>query len=181
VAGEPEARGGLVSLRKLGADDVGGRYVGWMRDPDVTRHLEARFADSSEPALRRWVEEHGSRADTLLFAIVENATGRHVGNLKVGPLDPHHATADVGLLIGERDCWGRGYGTEAIRLATAAAFERLGARKLTASCYADNAASARAFVAAGWREEGVRPAQFVLDDGRPQDQVLLGILRGETC
>jgi RimJ/RimL family protein N-acetyltransferase len=181
VAGEPDVHGERLSLRKLIADDCGERYVGWLRDPEVSRYLEARFSEHSLDSVRRFVEMQGSRPDTFLFAIVENHGGRHVGNIKIGPLDLHHGTADVGLLIGEKDCWGLGYATEAIGLATQAAFERLGARKLTASCYSDNVASVRAFVRAGWREEGVRPAQFVLDDGRPQDQLLLGVLREDAC
>lgn len=63
----------------------------------------------------------------------------------------------LGLLIGERGAWGRGHGSEAIRLASDYAFRELGVRKLTAGCYADNVGSATAFRRAGWREEGRRP------------------------
>jgi RimJ/RimL family protein N-acetyltransferase len=171
------ARGVQVGLRALEPDDANEAYLAWMRDPEVVRHLEARFADATPEALRDWVAEHAARDDTLLLAIVALDDGaRHIGNVKVGPLDPHHGTADLGIMIGEKAWWGRGAATEAIRLATDLARDRLGARKLTASCYAVNPGSARAFVRAGWAEEGARPAQFVDADGEPTDQLLFGIV-----
>ena len=135
------------------------RYLGWLQDPAVSRHLESRFSEQSLETLEEFSScKNSGRDDALLLAIVEQPGGNHVGNLKIGPLHPHHRTADVGLLIGEADARGKGYGTEAIRLATRLGFERLGARKLTASLDADNPASAAAFRRAGWRYEGARPA-----------------------
>jgi len=169
-------RGQLVGLRELRPDDVGERYLAWMRDPGVIQYLESRFTEQTLDTLREFVCGASARVDTLLLAIIELATEGHVGNIKVGPVNPHHRTADVGLLIGERGVWGRGYATEAIRLATPVSFDRLGVRKLTASCYSDNVGSAAAFRRAGWMDEGRRPAQFLTDDGRVQDQLLFGIL-----
>lgn len=169
-----------VVLRELTLDDVGTRYLSWLQDPAVNRHLETRFSEQSLATLEEFVRENSDRDDVLLLAIVEQPGDNHVGNLKIGPLHPHHRTADLGLLIGEAGARGRGYGTEAIRLATRLGFERLGARKLTASLYADNPASAAAFRRAGWRYEGSRPAQFMNADGEPQDQIMFGIISPES-
>lgn len=170
------AAGERVGLREISPDDVGERYVGWLNDPVIAQFLESRFAPQTLASVRSFVEQQLADPAVLMLAIVEAKSGAHVGNIKIGPLSRHHGTADVGLLIGERAVWGRGYGTEAIRLATALGFERLGARKLTASCYSDNVGSATAFRRAGWADEGVRPAQFVGADGRVQDQIMFGIL-----
>lgn len=172
-----ELTGNLVGLRRLRVSDVGPHYLSWLTTPEVNAFLEARFSEHTLESLREFVEMTGSRPDTLLLAIVELETMSHVGNVKVGPLDPHHGTADLGILVGERRCWGRGYGTEAIRLAARLAFEQLGARKLTASCYSANAGSAAAFRRAGWIEEGLRFGQFLADDGTPNDQLLFGLFR----
>jgi ribosomal-protein-alanine N-acetyltransferase len=170
----PLATGERVELRLLTEEDATDEYVGWMRDRQVTRYLESRFGEHSIDSVREFVRSNAGRDDTLLVAIVERASGRHVGNVKVGPLSPHHGTADLGLMIGDRSAWGRGYGSEAIALAADLAFERLGARKLTAGCYSGNAGSAAAFRRAGWIEEGSRPAQYLDDDGSTHDQLMFG-------
>lgn len=165
-----------VTLRRVTQSDVTARYLEWMGDPDVTRFLEARHSEHSLESLRAYVAEHGDRADTLLLAIIDGADGLHVGNVKVGPLDPHHGTADLGIMLGEKSVWGRGLGTESIRQATSLAFEELGARKLTASCYGGNGSSAAAFRRAGWHYEGKRPGQFIDAEGGVEDQLLFGTL-----
>lgn len=165
-----------VVLRDLTLEDVSKRYVGWLNDHLVNAALESRFVEHTSASVRDYVEAHASRGDTLLLAVTEAGSGLHVGNVKVGPLSPHHGTADLGILIGERAVWGRGYATAAIRSATALGFSRLKARKLTASCYSANVGSATAFRRAGWVDEGERPAQFVAADGGVQGQLMFGAL-----
>lgn len=168
--------GAEIGLRRVMADDATPEYLGWLRDPDVNHFLETRFTDHTPESLADYVASMAQSPDSELLAIVRLADGRHIGNIKIGPVERHHGTADVGLMIGDRDAWGRGYGTEAIVLATRFAFRELGVRKLTASCYSGNAGSAAAFLKAGWTEEGRRPAQFVGPDGDTHDQVLFGML-----
>jgi [ribosomal protein S5]-alanine N-acetyltransferase len=168
--------GERVLLRELVVDDVGEAYVRWMTDGDVLRHLEARFQRHTIETLRQFVAAMEADEGNVLFGIFLIANDRHIGNIKLGPVIPPHGTADIGLLIGERDCWGRGYATEAVRLVARYAFDTLALRKVTASCYSSNEGSARAFEKAGFVREGVRPAQFMSDEG-PVDQIMLGLLR----
>jgi RimJ/RimL family protein N-acetyltransferase len=98
---------------------------------------------------------------------------RHIGNIKLGPINRHHGTGDIGLLIGERSEWGKGHACEAIALFADYAFANLGLAKLTASCYSDNEGSRHAFLKAGFVEEGRRLAQY-MSCGKRQDGVMLG-------
>ena len=100
----------------------------------------------------------------------------HLGNLRLGDIDPYHKTATVALLIGEKSAWGHGYGSEAIALAGRYAFDTLGLRKLTARIYANNVGSLKAFLKAGWTREGMQLLQFV-SDGQLVDGIWLGCSR----
>jgi RimJ/RimL family protein N-acetyltransferase len=84
----------------------------------------------------------------------------------------------VGLIVGEKECWGKGFATEAIRLVMQLAFAQLGLRRLTAGAYASNIASIRAFEKAGFSREGLRRRHY-LCDGEYVDGVLMGVLRDE--
>lgn len=168
--------GERVYLREVRPTDVGDAYYGWMNDPEVTRYLESRFYPQSLESLHSFVSGKLGDRDNVFLAIVLRADDRHVGNIKLGPVDWIHRTADIGLLVGERDCWGKGYATEAISLVTDYAFRTLNLRKVTASCYGNNPGSARAFEKAGFEVEGARRAQFH-SDGEYVDQILLGRVR----
>jgi len=170
--------GERIHLRPVTLDDVTDRYVRWMNDAEVTRFLEVRWAKQTAETIRAYVQQLLSKSDEPFFAICVNGTGEHLGNIKLGPINPHHRTADVSLVIGEKAWWGKGIATEAIRLVTAHAFDELGLRKLKAGCYAENLGSAHAFERCGWRREGLQRAQAICD-GKETDVILLGIRAGE--
>lgn len=173
TAAELLLTGPRLHLRPVRPADADGPYLRWLNDPNVMRFLETRFATHTAEGLRNYIEQTTATPDNVFLAIVLRTDGRHIGNLKLGPINRVHQLGDIGLLIGEPDCWGKGYATEAIGLLASHAFEALRLHKLTASCYANNAGSARAFQKAGFTVEAVRPQHF-LCEGKWVDAVLLG-------
>src|SRR4026208_2245054 len=95
-------------LRTLTSADAAERYLAWMHDAETMRYLEARLAEHSLESLRRYIDTCNAGSDQLLLGIFL-PDGGHIGNIKLGPIDLHHQRAAVGLLIGERDHWGKGY------------------------------------------------------------------------
>ncbi|HDZ73845.1 MAG TPA: N-acetyltransferase [Aurantimonas coralicida] len=164
-----------LHLRELAVDDVGDTYVGWLNDPQVARFLETRWREQTEASVRAFVAAVNARSDEFLYGIFLNENRRHIGNIKVGPIRAHHGVADVSLLIGERDCWGKGFAAEAIAAVSRHAFAHLGVRKLAAGMYAPNEGSRRAFLKLGYKEEGRRRLHYMLD-GEPCDLIELGAL-----
>lgn len=161
-------------LRTLSVDEASSRYLSWLSDLDVSRYLEIRFsAPSSIEDLRRFVAATNESDDSLLLGMFLKEGAKHVGNIKLGPINRHHETGDIGLLIGEGSEWGKGHACEAIALLTEYAFAHLSLAKLTASCYSHNEGSRRAFLKAGFIEEGRRVAQY-MSCGKRQDGVMLG-------
>ncbi len=170
--------GRLVSLRLVTLEDCTDGYVGWLNDEEVTRYLETRWYPQTRETIRDYVRGMLDSRSSYLFAIVERSSGRHVGNLKIGPIDPHHSHADVSYFIGERSVWGRGYATDAIRVASEIAFERLGLHRLQAGVYEGNRASARALVKAGFVEEARFRGQLRGPEGW-EDHLVFGLLRDD--
>lgn len=165
--------GARIYLRVLRPNDVGQSYVGWMKDPLVTRYLEARFGKQTRESIRRFVAAMGRDPSQFLFGIFLKEDDRHIGNIKLGPIDFTHRFATVGLLLGARDCWGRGYATEAIGLVKRFAFRRLRLHRLTAGCYRPNRGSEKAFLNAGFEVEGALRKHYRCGN-RYVDGILLG-------
>lgn len=168
--------GSHVELFLLRPELVTDRYVGWLNDPDVNRYLESRFVRHRIEDVRTFVSAQLSSDAILMLGIRSRELDRHVGNIKLGPVNRWHGLGEIGIMIGDRDAWGKGIATEAIALMTRIGFEELGLRKITAGCYRSNTGSQRAFERAGFAVEAVRRAHFLLE-GRPEDAVLLGCLR----
>jgi ribosomal-protein-alanine N-acetyltransferase len=161
-------------LRPLTPDDVTPAYVGWLNDTAVTRYLETRHSPQTPATVAAFVEAVNARPDEHLFGIVLLQDERHIGNIKLGPVHPIHCLGDVSLLIGERDVWSQGYAAEAIARLAQHAFADLDLAKLSASLYAANTASERAFIKAGFEREGLRRGHYELDGAR-SDIIELGL------
>jgi len=170
--------GERIYLRAVCATDVNERYHRWMNDPHVGQFLETRFSPSSLESIAAYVRRMTEDPDIRFLAIVLKEGDLHIGNIKIGPIDWIHRFADVSLIIGEKACWGKGLGTEAIQLMVGYAFEVLNLRKLTAGAYVGNVGSIRAFEKADFVGEGLRRKQR-FSAGTYTDEVLLGLIREE--
>ncbi len=168
-------QGERIYLRKVSPDDVNEAYCRWMNDPTTNRFLESRFYPHSIETLREYVVNKQGDNLNAFFAIVLNDGDRHIGNIKLGPVDSNHRLADIGILIGEKDCWGKGYALEAINLIVDYAFNTLNLHKVTAGCYAPNKGAIRAFEKAGFVQDGVRKSHCFFE-GEYVDDVLLGLV-----
>jgi [ribosomal protein S5]-alanine N-acetyltransferase len=177
---EPQERfpGRLVTLRLVTLADCTPTYVAWLNDPAVNRHLETRWQVQSLESVTAFVQEHLNAPFSYLFAILENANGRHIGNIKIGPINPHHLCADISYFLGERSTWGRGCSTEAIGLVVDLGFSRLDLHRIQAGVYSGNGASRRALEKAGFRPEGMWRRQLRVPEGW-EDHLFYGILREE--
>jgi ribosomal-protein-alanine N-acetyltransferase len=161
-----------VELFLLEETDVSSAYVSWLNDPLVNRFLECRFAVHDEASTRAFVGACLADPDVLMLGVRSRIlAGRHVGNIKLGPIDRRHGLGEIGILIGDREAWGRGIASSAIRLLCGIAVLQLGLRKLTAGCYASNGGSARAFLKTSFCIEGRRVRHMLLEQG--EDDLLL--------
>lgn len=170
-----EIIGKRLCLRDVRLSDAGGSYLQWMNDQEVLKYTESRFHPYTKERLKEYIRTINKNPDFIFRAITLRDSGRHIGNIKLGPVDWNHRFGDIGVIIGAKDCWGRGYAAESIRLLADYAFSSLKLHKLTAGCYGVNSPSVKAFEKAGFVQEGHRPSQY-LSDGRYVDLVCLGLL-----
>lgn len=169
--------GSLVTLRSFEREDAE-RYRQWVNDPEIGALIDReRPVTAAEHA--RWFEALTSADTNRVFAI-DDKSGRFIGLVWLYDIQWRHRRAEVRIVIGERAAWGRGRGTEALRLVTEAAFGPLGLEKLWADVLATNPRAAAAFEKAGFVREGLLCGDR-LADGRRVDVVRLGLLRSDLA
>lgn len=167
--------GSRIYLREVRPSDVNENYYRWMNDPEVTCFLESRFYPNSMEKLREYVQTKIGNPDNIFLALVLKEGERHIGNIKLGPIHWIHRTSDLGIIIGEKDCWGKGYANEAIKLMVDYAFNVLHLHKITAGAYGSNEGSIKAFQKVCFEIEGIRKKQYFLK-GQYIDGVLMGLI-----
>jgi len=158
----------------LQPDDASNTYLQWFFDSDVIAFLEARFSPPQTlEQLRDYIQKISEDPDSLLIGIFKKESGKHIGNIKLGPINHHHKVATIGFLIGEKNDWGKGFASTALRMVSEYAFRTLDLKKITAGCYAGNEGSRRALLKAGFKEEGIQESQWQFR-GERQNGLLFG-------
>ncbi len=172
------AEGSLVILRPLERTDLNERYLSWLNDPEVTRYTETgTFPSTAEDLDNYYRSVSGSKQDVML-AVVDKKSGRHIGNVKLGPIHWVHRRATFGILIGEKEFWGKGVGLEATRLMVEYGFQRLNLHRIDLGVFADHEAAVRCYEQAGFKVEG-RMREDLFLDGEYKDRLRMGLLRSE--
>lgn len=165
--------GERVFLREVRQEDVTEQYYNWMNDQEITRYTESRFYPVSIGQLQSYVNSLDGKRDSVFMAIIDKASLQHIGNIKLGGIDWIHRRADIGIIIGAKTYWGQGYASEAITLISEYALNKLNLHKVWAGCYANNVGSIKAFLKAGFVQEGIQ-RKHCYCDGDYADVVLLG-------
>jgi RimJ/RimL family protein N-acetyltransferase len=171
--------GDRIRLRHVEREDLP-RFVEWLNDPEV-RHGLAMYLPLSRAEEEDWFENTLKRdQDERPLAIeVDGAEGLSlVGNCGFFNLEWRVRSAELGIFIGDKAFWNRGYGTEAMRLLLRHGFGTLNLNRIYLRVFDDNPRAIRAYEKAGFAHEG-RMRQAEYHDGRYLDVLLMSVLKSE--
>jgi RimJ/RimL family protein N-acetyltransferase len=174
-------RGELVRFTMEEPDTRAKSEVHWQRDSEFHRLADSNPLNlSSEKKIKEWFEkqaESGFKPERYSFSVRTLADDKYIGFLGLG-VDLIHSEAWVGLGIGERELWSKGYGTDMMKLCIQYVFAELGLERLSLGLFDYNPRALRSYEKAGFRLEG-RTRQEILREGKRYDSLWMGILREE--
>ena len=166
--------GELVALGPLRRDLLP-VYQRWINDLGTMRTLGVPPLPMTSEKEQEWYDRQSKAENDVPFTIYERETLRPIGNTGVHAVDYRNRTATFGILIGEPECRGKGYGTETTRLMLDYAFTALGLHNVMLTVFEFNQAGIRAYQKAGFREFG-RRQQCRMMGGKPWDEIFMDCL-----
>ena len=170
-------QGNTVSLRPLKKADV--RSIARWHDDREIMTMISLTRTGSEEYWSEWLERKLQSPSAIYFGIVSKNDDRLIGYIHLEELYPTQKLCrDVGILIGEKDMWSKGYGTEAMELLLRFAFEELGLHRLELMTFTFNRRGIRVWEKVGFKREGLmRRAR--LANGEWQDLYFYALLEDE--
>ncbi len=153
-------------------------YQRWINEFAVQRNIARIPRPWTLEQETQWIETQLASERDIPFTIYEASTMRPIGTTSLTAIDHRNGTAEFGILIGETDCWGKGYGTETATLMLDYGFTALGLTNIILLVLEFNLAGIRAYQKAGFREIG-RRRQAQLMNGRRWDVILMDCLASE--
>lgn len=153
----PKVGGERVFLSPIDPDDAP-QFVAWLSDLELTRFMLGSSWVLGLGAEREFLTKMAAGQNH--FAIVETATGRLLGACGFDGIDDRQGTAEVGIFVREKSFWGRGYGTEALRLLLDFGFAIRNYHNILLKVKAFNTRAIRSYEKVGFRTIGVRREAF---------------------
>ena len=171
-------QGERVTLRAVRSDDLE-RYTKFRNDIEFNELAGYPTPGPvSTEQIRKQFDEHQVKQNPLDVWFAIEADGRFIGQcqLRDGSAIAQHA--EVGITIGDREYWSRGYGREAVGLLLRYGFRHLNLQRIFLTTTSGNGRAIRCYLACGFIEEG-RLRRHAWIAGGWEDEVLMGILREE--
>ncbi|HLA06683.1 MAG TPA: GNAT family protein [Anaerolineales bacterium] len=173
--------GDLVRLAAVEPEEFGKVFTRWNQDSEFMRLLNGEAIRlNSVVANKKWIEKELEEQSPGLypFSIRTLVTDQLIGDLILDVSSWNHREAFVGISISERENWGRGYGTDAMKMLLRYAFTEVNLRRVALAVFEYNPRAIRSYEKAGFRHEG-RLRKFLNREGRRWDMLFMSVLREE--
>jgi RimJ/RimL family protein N-acetyltransferase len=174
-------QGELVHLTAENPDVMAANFSRWNQDTEWERLLDTQPPMLlSEKKWKEWLDKDLEKpaSDNLFFAIRTLDGDALIGFIGLFDLYLQHGDTLVAIALGEREYWGKGYGTDAMRVMLRYSFNELSLRRVGLLVFDYNPRAIRSYEKAGFIHEG-RVRGAMLRDGRRWDFLYMGILREE--
>lgn len=166
--------GEKVRLRLMDDEDTE-LIVRWRNNPRVRNNFIYQKPFTKE-GHENWVRTMVDTGKVVQFIIEDLTDGQPVGSVYFRDIDKEHKKAEYGIFIGEDTAIGKGFGSEAARMAANYGFEELGLHKIFLRAFADNAGAIRSYEKAGFVKEGYFKDDVCIN-GSFRDLVFMAIIK----
>jgi RimJ/RimL family protein N-acetyltransferase len=168
--------GKQVYLRPLEKEDLP-QIQEWMNDPDI-RRLTGEVRPTNRTGTEEWYERVCQDQDRIWFAVALRENDRIIGEAGLLRMFPAWRTTDLSIILGDKEAWGQGYGTEAILLLLDYAFGALSFHRVAIGVVGFNEQALRFYEKVGFKREGIQRDGYFYKH-QTHDFVMMSILEDE--
>lgn len=174
----PYLIGENIYLRGIEKEDMKGPYFQWTNDWEVTHYMFRGDRPSRLELLEEYYSQVIRSSTDIELMVIDKKTEKPIGVTSLNSINWIGHTAEFRIMIGEKDFWSKGYGTEVARLMLFYAFDRLNMHRVWLGVNAGQKGGIESYKKAGFAQEGIlRQAQY--RNSRYYDIIQFGILREE--
>jgi RimJ/RimL family protein N-acetyltransferase len=154
----PDLESARLFYTPLSLSHLSQSYVNWLNDPVVCKYLETGGNYTFEK-LRAFLADV-EKKEILFWAIHKKQDSKHIGNIKIDPVDTKNGLGEYGIMMGDRSEWGCGYAWEASTTIIQYCFETLNIRKMNLGVVEENFAAVNLYKKLGFIQEGTYKYHF---------------------
>lgn len=173
--GNPFIIGKRIYLRAFERTDIK-TCCRWINNPKIAPFIYSGSFPYNEDRETKWFENLYKNNDKLDLGICLVEDDRLIGTCGLMRIDWVHRWATVGIILGEPETWGKGYGTEATGLIAKHAFESLNLRRLELGVFAGNKRAIKCYEKVGFEIEGTLKSKYY-KNGEYVDEIIMTLFK----
>lgn len=147
-------------IRPLLPEDIGEKYLSWLRDEEVSRTLDVEGHKQSLRTIHEYLSSHDNNSSFLFGIFAQNEV--FIGTYSF-VCSFENKVARLGVMIGDKSFWGMGVPLETRSAILDWAFENMPCDKVESGCYSINLPAIYNFIRQGWEREGIRKRTKIID------------------
>jgi len=161
----------IKEIKKIGLKSDLKKWVGWINDPIVTKFSEQRLKKHTLISQKNFIKKKLKSNNSYIYKVYLNKN--FIGILEIGLINHYHKNCELMYMIGEKKMWGKGLGTELIKIGINLA-KNLKIKKIFAGTYKKNISSQKVLLKNNFKIEGMQKEFFKLGKKR-DDRILFGL------
>lgn len=172
-------KGKLVKLRAYKEEDIE-NATKFINDEETKKFL----CIGTPFPMTKWEEESWVKSkkvgadNTYDFAIENLENGKYIGGCSINECDNKNRNCIIGIMIGDKQCWSKGYGSDALNVLIKFIFEELNLEKIKLSVFGFNERARACYKKVGFKEEGIFKKE-IFRNGKYHDEIRMAIFREE--
>jgi len=141
--------GKRIYLRELTTDDARQEYCDWLNDAKVNQYLITKNSTLEE--LKEYIQKQIDNPNSLFVGMFDKKNDQHIGNIKLEPIVWKKRKAELGILIGSKNYWRKGFGTEAIKLIIDYSYTSLKLNFIEIGIFSENKVALKVYEKVGFK------------------------------
>ncbi len=160
-------------LKSLTLKNATAEYCSWLNDPQVNRFISIKKV--SLESIRNYIKEKNKRASCLFLGIFWKRNNEHIGNVKLEPIDLKKGRATTGILIGNKNYWGKGIATETLKALCQYAFQELNLQEINLGVDFRNKPAQRVYQKVGFAATGKKGRKIFMTKKKEKQILIVGL------
>lgn len=156
--------GNMVILKSLTSEEKKQGEI-WDEDHEVSKFREVGGIKNK-------------KMKSLNFGIYDKITPKLIGSIGISSIDLGNKHAEIGMAIGDKNYWGKGYGTDTVKVILSYCFRELGLNKVYLDVWEENKRAIGCYLKCGFKKDGIL-RQHILKDNKYHNKWIMSILKKE--
>jgi RimJ/RimL family protein N-acetyltransferase len=153
------------------------KSLAWLKDPSVNMYLSQNFREYDEIKEQKWFEFIKSSNNDIVFAIEDIKKNLHIGNCALHKINWEKGCCEMGIMIGDKDYWDKGYGSDAIKSIIKLSLSVLRLKNIVLNVYSYNKRAIKVYKKLGFKVIQIQNKEHFYD-GKFWDTLVMELREG---